>query len=100
MQKISPSSLPVAAMVGRGAAARRSVQTSRCAPIRARRTLFVVQKRVGTPTSSAYQREELFAADATDVETSPASPRELAAPVAVVDVSSAAIPSPATRTSA
>ena len=49
---------------------------------------------------SAYQRAEPFAAVATELETRPARPSESAASCGVSDDASAAIPSPATATSA
>jgi hypothetical protein len=66
--------------------------------MRARSTLRVARKRVGIPMSSAYQRDELLAADATELETRPASPSDPAAPLGDLEAASAAIPSPATRT--
>ena len=52
------------------------------------------------PIRTAYQRAELFAAPATEFETSPASPADFAAPSGDRDAALAAIPSPATATSA
>ena len=76
---MSPSSLRVAAGVGFGARFRRSAQTSRCAPIMIRSTLLVANRRSGIPTSSAYQRADELAADATEFEIRPASPSDFAA---------------------
>ena len=52
------------------------------------------------PTRRAYQRAELFAAEATELETSDARPAEFAASPGDWELASAAMPSPATTTSA
>ena len=83
-----------------GAAERRSVHTSRCAPISARRRLRVVQSSTGIPTRRAYQRFGLSAAPATESEIRPARPTESAVSSGDSFADSAAKPTPATATSA
>ena len=97
---IRTSSLRAATGVAFGAAARASIQTSRCAPMSTRRTLLVAQNSTGIPIRSAYQRFELFAASAIELETRPSMPSDSAASSGVSEAASDASPSPATQTRA
>jgi hypothetical protein len=81
-------------------AVRTSVQMSRCAPMSTRSRLLVAQIKTGMPIRSAYQRFGLFAAFVIELEISPSSPKDSAAPSGDSDAASAAKPSPATATSA
>ena len=85
---------------GFGARLRSSVQTNLWAPINTRSTLRVAQISTGTPIRSAYQRFGLSAALATEFETRPCTPSDLAAASGDSELASEANPRPATTTSA